>query len=66
MKIDEGVAKVRTGGPVDEEPDYELPIWAGVIPVRTVVGDPIPDPRNLAEVEMPEHVAAFDLSSRHS
>ena len=61
MKIDEGVAKIRTGGPVDEEPDYALPIWAGVIPVRTIVGDPIPDPRNLAEVEIPDHVKDFEI-----
>ena len=61
MKIEEGAAKVRTGGPKDEEPDYLLPIWAGVIPVQTIVGDPIPDPRNLADVEIPDHVVNFRL-----
>ncbi len=59
MEISEGSAKIRTGGPNDEEPDYALPIWAGVIPVRTDIGEPIPDSRNLPEVEIPDHVANF-------
>ena len=33
MEIDEGSAKIRTGPPGDDEADYALPIWAGVIPV---------------------------------
>ncbi|WP_170331861.1 pyridoxamine 5'-phosphate oxidase family protein [Ruegeria arenilitoris] len=61
MQISEGSAKIRTGGPSDEEPDYALPIWAGVIPVRTEVGAPIPDDRNLPEVAVPEHVQNFKL-----
>ena len=62
MEISEGSAKVRTGGPVDDEEDYDLPIWAGVIPVQTTVGAPIPDPRNIAGVSVPEHVSDFRLS----
>ena len=45
-------AKVRTGGPVDEPEDYELPVWAGTIPLRTVAGEALPDeglPDGLAE-----------------
>ncbi|WP_102226831.1 pyridoxamine 5'-phosphate oxidase family protein [Acidimangrovimonas sediminis] len=61
MQIREGSAKVRTGPPGDEEADYALPIWAGVIPVRTEVGEPVPDPRNLPGVEMPDHVRNFRL-----
>lgn len=57
MKIDEGSAKVRTGGPVDDDEDYALPIWAGVIPVRQVLGTPQPDPRNLPDVAMPDHIS---------
>jgi nitroimidazol reductase NimA-like FMN-containing flavoprotein (pyridoxamine 5'-phosphate oxidase superfamily) len=38
--IDEGSAKVRTGGPIDDEEDYALAHWAGVIPVRLVRGEP--------------------------
>ena len=36
-------AKVRTGPPKDDEADYSLPVWAGVIPLKVVEGEPIPD-----------------------
>ncbi|MHB8235347.1 MAG: pyridoxamine 5'-phosphate oxidase family protein [Solirubrobacteraceae bacterium] len=45
MTIDEASAKVRTGPPMDDEPDYELPVWAGVIPLVSQAGEPQPDPR---------------------
>lgn len=61
MELREGSAKVRTGPPIDEEDDYALPIWAGVIPVKTEVGAPVADPRNLEGVAVPEHVAGFRL-----
>jgi nitroimidazol reductase NimA-like FMN-containing flavoprotein (pyridoxamine 5'-phosphate oxidase superfamily) len=41
--IDEGSAKVRTGGPIDDEEDLSLPHWAGVIPLALVRGEPVPD-----------------------
>lgn len=59
MRIDEGSSKIRTGGPVDDDEDYALPIWAGVIPVRQVVGKLEPDPRNLDGVEPPAHLSEF-------
>ena len=59
MEIDKGSAKIRTGAPGDDEEDYALPIWAGVIPVRTVVDAPIDDPRNLPEMTPPDHILAF-------
>ena len=43
LPIAEGSVKVRTGGPIDDEDDLDLPVWAGVIPVGLVLGDPIPD-----------------------
>lgn len=61
MEISEGSAKIRTGGPVDDEEDYALPIWAGVIPVTMSVGAPIADPRNLDGVPVPDHVTNFRL-----
>jgi len=44
IPITEASAKIRTGPPVDDKSDYDLPIWAGVIPLKTVVGKPIADP----------------------
>ncbi len=59
LAIDEASAKVRTGPPVDDEADYSLPIWAGVVPLSIVAGDPIPDARNLEGVEVPASVVDY-------
>lgn len=59
LRIDEASAKVRTGGPVDDEEDYALPIWAGVVPMATRYGALQPDPRNLPGVAVPDAVAAL-------
>ena len=62
MAIDEGSAKVRTGHSVDEEDDYSLSIWAGIIPITQQVGVPEPDPKNLPSIPIPEHVSGFKLA----
>lgn len=59
MKITEGSAKVRTGGPIDDEEDYALPIWAGVIPVTMQTLPAQDDPRNLPGVLAPDHITGF-------
>ena len=56
MEISEGAAKVRSGGPIDDEPDYDLDIWAGVIPVTTQLGAPIPDHRLKPGVAAPAYL----------
>jgi nitroimidazol reductase NimA-like FMN-containing flavoprotein (pyridoxamine 5'-phosphate oxidase superfamily) len=61
LPITEASAKVRSGGPVDDEEDYALPIWAGVIPVSMQIGAPVPDERNLPDVEEPAHVRGFQI-----
>jgi len=43
IPIEEASAKVRRGPPLDDEDDYSWPLWAGVVPLRTVAGEPIPD-----------------------
>ena len=43
LPLEEASAKVRTGGPVDDADDYQLPVWAGVVPMRIVRGEPIVD-----------------------
>lgn len=59
LPIGAASAKVRTGGPVDDEADYELPIWAGVIPMRTTYGAPQTDPLARVDVPIPDHALAF-------
>ena len=60
LPLEEASAKVRTGPALDDEEDYELPIWAGVIPVSLVAGPPIPDPRLKPESEVPDYVLGYD------
>jgi len=55
LPLEEVSAKVRTGGPIDDEEDYSFPVWAGVVAVRSVAGDVTPDGHVLPEV------AAFDV-----
>ncbi len=43
LPITEGSAKVRSGGPIDDDDDLSLPVWAGVVPLRLVPGAPIQD-----------------------
>ncbi|HTW67427.1 MAG TPA: pyridoxamine 5'-phosphate oxidase family protein [Bryobacteraceae bacterium] len=54
LPLDEVSAKVRTGPPIDDEEDYALPIWGGVIPVVQSFGEPIPDGRVLNGLTAPE------------
>ncbi|GEO83034.1 pyridoxamine 5'-phosphate oxidase family protein [Pararhodospirillum oryzae] len=61
LDLGEASAKVRTGPPEDDEADYALPIWAGVIPVGTRIDAPVPDPRNHPDAQMPEDVLKFKL-----
>ena len=60
VPIEEASAKVRTGPPKDDEEDYALPVWAGVLPLALVPGDPVPDARLDPAVPVPPHVSAWD------
>lgn len=56
VPLDEASAKVRKGGPLDDEEDYELPVWAGTVPLRLAAGVPQADDRLLEDVECPAYV----------
>lgn len=56
LEIEDASAKIRTGGPADDAEDYELPIWAGVVPVETRYGAPEPDENARGEYPLPESV----------
>ncbi len=55
LPLDEVSAKVRTGPPIDDEQDYALPVWAGVLPLRTQFGEPVTDAR------VPPGIAVIDM-----
>ena len=62
MDLTEAVAKVRTGGPIDDDEDYALPIWAGVLPVQTRVTTPVDDPKNLPGLTAPAYLAGVKIT----
>jgi nitroimidazol reductase NimA-like FMN-containing flavoprotein (pyridoxamine 5'-phosphate oxidase superfamily) len=59
LPLDEVSAKVRTGPPKDDEPDYALPIWAGILPLALTSGEPAPDPVLDPSIPTPAHVASW-------
>ncbi|MBY6068757.1 pyridoxamine 5'-phosphate oxidase family protein [Leisingera aquaemixtae] len=61
MPIEEGAAKIRSGPPKDDEEDYALPIWAGVVPMGLELKPPQPDPANLEGVAMPDHLSRIRI-----
>ena len=61
LSLDEASAKVRTGPPGDDEEDYAIPVWAGVIPVKQQVLTPVDDPRLLPGFTPPKHITDFKL-----
>lgn len=60
LPINEASAKIRTGGPVDDEEDYAMNVWAGVIPLKLTNSDPIPDDRLADGIAIPAHVINYD------
>src|SRR5215211_2499961 len=65
IQLSEASAKVRTGPPIDDEEDYALPVWAGVLPLGVESGAPEADPRLPAETPLPAYIEQFDLTERH-
>lgn len=61
MELEEVSAKLRTGPPVDDEPDYALPCWAGVLPLATVAGAPQADPRLPPGTPLPSYLKGWTL-----
>jgi nitroimidazol reductase NimA-like FMN-containing flavoprotein (pyridoxamine 5'-phosphate oxidase superfamily) len=59
MPLTEASAKIRSGPAADEEEDYALPIWAGVIPLAVTPSSPIDDDRLAAGVTVPEYAARY-------
>ena len=63
LPLTEASAKVRTGNPVDDEADYNLPIWAGVLPLQMVAGKAIADERLIEGIEVPEYVKNYSKTT---
>ena len=59
LSIEEASAKIRTGDPVDDEEDYAMNVWAGVLPLTVATGEPIADKRLDPSIEVPAHVTGY-------
>lgn len=59
LPIEEASAKVRTGDPIDDEEDYEMDAWAGVLPLEMKTGAPVNDARLNEDIEVPEYVSRY-------
>jgi len=56
IEIEEASVKIRAGGPVDDEVDYDLPIWAGEFPLRHIFQEPITDSLSKQDLSIPDSV----------
>ncbi|MCI0451415.1 MAG: pyridoxamine 5'-phosphate oxidase family protein [Candidatus Latescibacteria bacterium] len=59
MPIDEASAKIRTGGPIDDDEDYALDIWAGLLPLAKGFGKPVRDPKLTRAIDAPAYLTRY-------
>jgi nitroimidazol reductase NimA-like FMN-containing flavoprotein (pyridoxamine 5'-phosphate oxidase superfamily) len=59
IPIQEASAKVRTGPPKDDEDELDLDVWAGTLPLRTVVGQPTPSPDLRSGIPAPSYLETY-------
>jgi len=59
LPLVEASAKIRTGPPLDDEEDYGMDVWAGVIPLRLMAGEPIADPRLPDKIQIPVYAREY-------
>ena len=59
LPLIEASAKVRTGPPIDDEEDYSLPVWAGVVPLGLTAGKPLDDDRLPPGIESPRYAREY-------
>lgn len=62
LLIDEASAKIRSGAPIDDEADYELDVWAGVIPLRLEAGVPVDDTKLKEGIAVPDYASTYKRS----
>ena len=60
FSIEEASSKVRSGPPLDDESDYGLPVWAGVLPLEIKSRPPKPDDKLIKGVSLPDYVRRYD------
>ncbi len=64
IPLDKASAKLRTGPPLDNSEDLDRPTWAGVLPIHLAFQNPMPDPKQLARLPLPEYLHDLVRTSR--
>jgi uncharacterized protein len=64
LPIEEASAKIRTGDPIDDEEDYEMDVWAGVLPLKLKCGPVAPDSRLTNKTEVPKYVTDYSRKAK--
>jgi len=59
LPIEEASAKIRTGGPIDDDEDYDMDVWAGVLPLSLMPDAAVPDERIKPGVQLPGYVTEY-------
>ena len=59
IAIESASAKIRQGGPLDDEEDYALPVWAGELPIRQQILEPVDDPKLCDGISVPDYVRDY-------
>ena len=66
FSMEEASAKIRSGPPLDDEADYALPVWAGVLPLELSAGTPLPDLRMTSAAAVPDYVRRWRPGGQQS
>jgi nitroimidazol reductase NimA-like FMN-containing flavoprotein (pyridoxamine 5'-phosphate oxidase superfamily) len=64
IQIEEASAKVRSGPAVDEEEDYALPVWAGILPLEEMPSLPVRDDVQSESIPLPDYIARYSRTQR--
>lgn len=59
VRIESASAKIRTGGPIDDKDDYQLDVWAGIVPLQEQMLTPVSDPLSPREIAVPPYIDEF-------
>lgn len=55
IEIEDASAKIREGMPIDDDSDMDLPVWAGILPIKQTFGEPIPDENLSPKIQIPDY-----------
>lgn len=64
LTIESASAKIRTGPPGDDDEDYALPIWAGVLPIQQQYMPPIDDPKLNEDLTAPDYIVNYSRNGK--